>query len=38
MSESEFWKSTPREMKALLDVHIEINNPKPPKKFIDKVL
>jgi len=38
MSEKEFWRSTIREMKALIDEHIKANDPRPRKKFIDEVL
>lgn len=38
MTDLEFWKSTPREMKALIDIHIEINTVKPRKKFIDEIM
>jgi len=40
MSESEFWKCTFRELKALVDMHIELNTPKkgPRKGYIDEVI
>ena len=41
MSELEFWRSTPREMMALVDVHCQINDPdkkEEPIIGIDQVL
>ena len=38
MNKKEFWRSTIREIKALIDVHIEINDPKAKRKFIDEIL
>ena len=42
MSEEEFWRTTPRELNALVKVHIEVNTPKKKKKgitgYIDQVL
>ena len=42
MSETEFWKTTPREMLALVDIHCQINDPdkkkEGPTAFIDQVL
>ena len=44
MSNQEFWATTPRTLKALLDVHIEVNKtdttPKtqqPRQGFIDEI-
>lgn len=42
--EAAFWRMTPRKLKALIDVHVMINNPEEGKKknsasgFIDQVL
>lgn len=42
MGENEFWRSTLREIMALIRVHNEVNDPKrkkkKPMKFIDQVL
>jgi len=42
MGEDEFWRSTLREIMALIRVHNEVNDPKRKKKrpmaFIDQVL
>lgn len=39
--EEDFWKMTPREFNALMEVHVDINNPKKKQKpmaYIDQVL
>jgi len=42
MSTDEFWKCTPRELKRLMDIHAEVNNPNSKRAgklhFIDEVL
>lgn len=42
MSNKEFWKTTPREMLALIDVHCQIHDPdrkkEEPIAFIDQVM
>jgi len=43
MSEKKFWRTYPRKLKALLDVHVEINSTEGkgkrqnPEVFIDQI-
>ena len=43
MSEENFWQATPKKLKAMLSVHIQINSPgadkeEPSTQYIDQVI